>query len=265
MTSGTSAYESPNAVGLARDTAATVHPLPPRETLSEPPWVAVVDGRPCRREFVCNFLASQGCLGRRILPVDVAALLAGRGTPVSDPSMIIFSVGGLSISDSRVCGDFERLLGRFDATPLVVLSDLDARDEAQLALAAGAHGFVPTLLEPTLMCAALLLIQTGGKFAPPALFEEWVQATHPGRPESTGEQAVDLVPQYEELTPRQTHVLHLLQEGFANKVIAAKLGMTESTVKVHVRQIMRRLGANNRTEAALLAQRHQEALRRRAC
>lgn len=263
MATSPSAYEMPTAVGLVRETAA-VHALTPRDQAADSPWIAVVDSRPGRREFICNFLVRQAALNGRVLPLEPGEPPTEPSVPAGRPSMIIFSVGGLSIADPKVSKDFERLHARFEKTPIVVLSDLDAGDEAQLALAAGAHGFVPTMLDPMQMCAALALIQTGGKYAPPALFDEWVQSTPSSRLDPGEEPTLDVVPQYDELTPRQTHVLHLLQEGFANKVIATKLGMTESTVKVHVRQIMRRLGANNRTEAALLAQRHQEALRRRA-
>ena len=56
-----------------------------------------------------------------------------------------------------------------------------------------------------------------------------------------------------QLTPRQHEVLKGLGEGKANKVIARDLDMTESTVKVHVRQIMRKFGAKNRTQVALFA------------
>ncbi len=55
------------------------------------------------------------------------------------------------------------------------------------------------------------------------------------------------------LTQRQHAVLKLLQQGQSNKRIARELRMCESTVKVHVRQIMRKLGACNRTQAALCA------------
>ena len=53
------------------------------------------------------------------------------------------------------------------------------------------------------------------------------------------------------LTPRQRQVLELLGQGRPNKVIAQRLALCESTVKVHVRQIMRKLGATNRAEVAL--------------
>lgn len=56
------------------------------------------------------------------------------------------------------------------------------------------------------------------------------------------------------LTPRQLEVMRCVREGKSNKVIARDLGMMESTVKIHVRSIMRNLGANSRTQVALQAQ-----------
>ena len=57
------------------------------------------------------------------------------------------------------------------------------------------------------------------------------------------------------LTPRETEVLGLLAEGLANKAIAARLGVTEHTAKFHVNAILRKLGAQSRTEAVVLATR----------
>ena len=56
-----------------------------------------------------------------------------------------------------------------------------------------------------------------------------------------------------EFTERQYAVLVCLCQGDPNKVIGRKLGMTETTVKVHVREIMRKLGASNRTQVAIAA------------
>lgn len=55
------------------------------------------------------------------------------------------------------------------------------------------------------------------------------------------------------LTERQTAVIEALRRGKANKIIAYELNMKESTVKVHVRNIMKKLNAKNRTEVAFLA------------
>jgi DNA-binding NarL/FixJ family response regulator len=54
------------------------------------------------------------------------------------------------------------------------------------------------------------------------------------------------------LTARQKAVLELLRRGDTNKVIARRLGMREGTVKVHVRQIMRKFGVTNRTQIAVV-------------
>ncbi len=61
-------------------------------------------------------------------------------------------------------------------------------------------------------------------------------------------------PQFEEsLTPRETQVLELLAEGLPNKAIAARLGISDQTVKFHVAAISGKLGAANRTDAVRLA------------
>jgi DNA-binding NarL/FixJ family response regulator len=57
------------------------------------------------------------------------------------------------------------------------------------------------------------------------------------------------------LTPRQRHVLALLSQGLTNRDIALSLDMCENTVKAHVKQVMRKLNADNRTQAALMADR----------
>jgi len=54
---------------------------------------------------------------------------------------------------------------------------------------------------------------------------------------------------YEALTPRELEVLEALGEGLSNKSIAARLGITEHTVKFHVSAIFSKLGAENRTDA----------------
>ena len=112
------------------------------------------------------------------------------------------------------------------------------------------RGYIPTTLEPAVASIALQLVLAGGSFVPNSLVEA-IEEHDPcqGRPQlDNGRKA-----RVEGLTPRQLEVLNLLVEAKPNKVIANELNMKESTVKVHVRHIMKKLGANNRTEAALLA------------
>jgi two-component system, NarL family, nitrate/nitrite response regulator NarL len=55
------------------------------------------------------------------------------------------------------------------------------------------------------------------------------------------------------LSPRETSILHLLREGAPNKLIARQLSLTEATVKVHLKSILRKIRVNNRTQAAIWA------------
>jgi DNA-binding NarL/FixJ family response regulator len=87
-------------------------------------------------------------------------------------------------------------------------------------------------------------IRAGGTYVPLALTE-----TPPAAPPPRSEGL------WRELTRRQRDVLALISEGKPNKLIADALNMSESTVKAHVKQIIRRLNVANRTQAALLATR----------
>ncbi|MCT4371840.1 response regulator transcription factor [Yangia mangrovi] len=83
--------------------------------------------------------------------------------------------------------------------------------------------------------------------------------TRPEQPGDSGAAAESDEPDLADLTPRQMAVLDHLGKAWSNKEIARVLDTTEATVKLHVRQVMRKLGAKNRTEAALIAARRELA------
>jgi DNA-binding NarL/FixJ family response regulator len=93
--------------------------------------------------------------------------------------------------------------------------------------------------------AAIRFVKAGGTFAP----LDQLLTNRPDR----GPAPPEITPR-NSLTSRQMAVLSLLQQGKANKIIAYELAMSESTVKVHVRNIMRKMGATNRTQVAYKAQ-----------
>jgi DNA-binding NarL/FixJ family response regulator len=76
------------------------------------------------------------------------------------------------------------------------------------------------------------------------------------RPQDPAQEAHDHDDEPLTLTPREREVLELLLQGRANKQIAERLGVGESTVKSHLRKAFERIGVNDRTSAALWAQRH---------
>lgn len=140
--------------------------------------------------------------------------------------------------------------------PLIVLCDFDDSGLVAGALNRGAKAFLPSTTPSPVMVAVLHLVIAGGVYAPPGMILASAAAgpmagegaTPPEREATIGE----LFPA---LTPRQGNVLALLSEGKTNKAIAESLGMCENTVKAHVKHIMRKLSVNNRTEAALMADR----------
>lgn len=134
-------------------------------------------------------------------------------------------------------------------TPVVILSDLEEHcqiDTIRNTLRAGASGFISTRsMGLGMTLSAIRFVQSGGTFAPlDLLLSDPVPADRPS----------DDAPY--KLTARQRDVLAQLQQGKANKIIAHELGMSESTAKVHIRNIMRKMGATNRTQAAFNALKH---------
>jgi DNA-binding NarL/FixJ family response regulator len=130
-------------------------------------------------------------------------------------------------------------------TPILVVADCDDPERARTILRSGAKGFLPMTCGLKVLTAALERMRGGGSFVPLVLSES--NGSGAARePESSARPA---------LTRRQRDVLALISEGKSNKLIADALGMSESTVKAHVKQIIRRLHVANRTQAALLATR----------
>ena len=152
-------------------------------------------------------------------------------------------------SDAALTRNISALGQAFPDIPLVVLSDADDAQRLKTfrdTLKSGARGFIPTRTTGIpIAIAALRLIKEGGTFAPMDLMLA-------NRPDY--ERALPDTVQQNPLTSRQMVVLAHLQRGSANKIIAHELDMSESTVKVHVRNIMRKVGATNRTQAVYKAQ-----------
>jgi len=130
-------------------------------------------------------------------------------------------------------------------TPILIAAECDDPERAHAMLRAGARGFLPTSHSLKVLIGALERVRAGGTYVPLALTEA---------PRAVPAERVQRTP-WRELTRRQRDVLELIAEGKSNKLIAGALEMSESTVKAHVKQIIRRLNVANRTQAALLATR----------
>ena len=136
---------------------------------------------------------------------------------------------------------------RAPAARLVVISASEDSRNIKKALAQGISGYIPKRSETKVLTSALKLILDGGTYLPPSLLE---QANSGLFGEGTGEGKS----KGKTLTPRQSEVLSYVAEGMSNKQIAYKMGVSEATVKLHINALLRAVGATNRTQAVIIAQ-----------
>ena len=132
-------------------------------------------------------------------------------------------------------------------TPVVVLSGSGDPLHMRKSLDLGAAGFVPKSAGLEVMLSALRLVLAGGIYVPPDILNR------PNMPSAIAEENTAKGHSLGELTARQKEILSLLGEGKSNKEIARQLNLSEHTIKVHVAAVLRILGVNNRTKAAMVA------------
>ena len=125
-----------------------------------------------------------------------------------------------------------------------------SRDEKDVieSLQGGAQGYLLKDMEPDDLITALNDILNGKTVVAPELTSVLARAVRGEAAESTETEDV-----FSDLTPRESEILCHLAEGQSNKVIANHLGISEGTVKLHVKSILRKLDVNSRVEAAVIA------------
>ena len=141
---------------------------------------------------------------------------------------------------------------RFPTVPVVILSAMDDADSVSRAMKAGASGFVSKSGSSTDLLEALRAVLAGEIWLPTKLKELT------SRSENAQGEGKTLAQRFG-LTAAQARVLELLIEARSNRQIGEVLGLTEGTVKIHVSAIMKAMGVNNRSEAALLATRRRRS------
>jgi DNA-binding NarL/FixJ family response regulator len=123
----------------------------------------------------------------------------------------------------------------------------------------GIRGFFPTSIPVEIAIAGLRLVLAGGIYRPLQTINEngAPSLAFPCFPplatirEASGIRRDTTEKTFAHFTPREQHVLAELELGLPNKLIAAKLNLSENTVKMHIQHIMRKFSAHNRTEAVL--------------
>jgi len=116
------------------------------------------------------------------------------------------------------------------------------------------RGVLPMNLRLDLWLSVVRLMLRGGEYYPPVLVHSYVQkAQGEGSMSASGERTSEGMTGkavMANLTPREIQILELVSRGLQNKTIAAAFRLSENTVKIHLHNIIGKLGAHNRTEAA---------------
>ena len=182
------------------------------------------------RDTIASFLTSEGvdeviCVGT--LP---EALMQLKQNDAFDLVLLDYQMPGMD----GLLG-LKAVLKESNEKPVALLSGTATRDVAQSAVEAGAAGFVPKTLAPKSMLAALNFMAAGETYLPIDFLDGASDAPDNG------------------LTLRENQVLKGICEGLSNKEIARDYDIQEVTVKLHVKTLSRKLGARNRTQAAMIA------------
>lgn len=146
---------------------------------------------------------------------------------------------------------FRRLRMEFPGLKVALMSGVAEEHDVRAAMDLGAAGYFPKTLSGKALLRAVQLVLSGERFLPLDSETNAIMPSH--YPDAEREKLIYQDNHPVTLTPRETQVLAYLSRGVSNKEIARELDLQVVTVKLHVRGICRKLGAKNRTQAALRA------------
>ncbi|MGK9168513.1 response regulator transcription factor [Inquilinus limosus] len=158
-------------------------------------------------------------------------------------SAILFNIGWRNATDPDVMDAVKSLASDFADIPTIVIGDVEDMTHVMKILEYGARGYIPTSVGLDVAIEAVRLARAGGIFVPASSLTSFQQHL-------SGEKPPQNSVMNGLFTARQAAVADALRRGKANKIIAYELNLCESTVKVHIRNIMKKLKAKNRTEVA---------------
>ena len=206
-----------------------------------------------RRQLVGRCLATSLSEADKNTAFEVYADIASwkRQKSVTQTSVVVLCRpdGNLSTTEwAEVTRELTLLQGEIDAPPVAVISDGENLDQIVRIIKLGVKGYIPTTTSVDVALQALQLVQAGGVYIPAECLLPLLDNMELQKPSEHQDDEI--------FSPRQLCVARALRKGTPNKIIAYELNMCESTVKVHVRNIMKKLKAKNRTEVAYLTNKY---------
>lgn len=164
-----------------------------------------------------------------------------------DPDIVLLDLRMPNISGIEVLKNIKKIK---KAMPVVMLTTSDDEKDLIEALRNGAGGYLLKDMEPDDLVVALKDVLKGETIVAPNLVQILAKF-HQG-----DDTEINISNLIGTLTPRENEILELLADGQSNKLIAKNLGISDGTVKLHVKSILRKLEIHSRVEAAVIAVEH---------
>jgi DNA-binding NarL/FixJ family response regulator len=200
--------------------------------------LALLDERVLDRQCLAQCLTAYG-VGKEILSFGSIEEWRHQENAQS-ASAILLNVGSRKVTDAKTGSEIADLVSEAHPIPVVILADTDDLEQILKALNYGAKAYIPSSIRFEICVEAVNLVLAGGTFVPASSVFALHKAIDTGVDSTRAMASV--------FTERQEEVVQALRRGKANKIIAHELNLRESTVKVHIRNIMKKLKATNRTE-----------------
>jgi len=219
----------------------------------------IVERRALMREFISTWINGFQQEFDVISAADAEVSVSLQA--LAQATMIILGVSAPVLSSPWVDRQITWIRANRADIPIVAILDVD-EDLAPGAtlLDTRLQGRIPTSSSIGVAAAALQLVAAGGLYFPRAAGQN---EPPPDLASHNMARQGSASPLVAKLTPRERAVLELLEQGMANKIIAYRLSLSQSTVKAHVHSIISKLNVRNRTEAAVTSQHHAESIQTR--
>ncbi len=189
----------------------------------------------------------EGLLAHRNIEIIASVGDGAKGLLLADqltPDVVLLD---MRMPDIDGIGVLKKLRENGYSNPVVMLTTSTEERDLVESLRNGAQGYLLKDMEPDELVLALRDIVAGKTVVAPDLAPVLAKVV-----KGDGTLPEEASP-FDDLTPRESEILCLLAEGQSNKVIARNLGISDGTVKLHVKAILRKLGVHSRVEAAVMA------------